>query len=296
MCFCIFNSILRGIYMERKLNSFVVSVFVICLLCLSFLPLCLLWGAYVNHGARRSADLPKSTSPTDVDVDSTRESCILLETHDRGTEYIDKIIFLGESTTYGLWRYGVLSEGLETTRVWTGATEANGVLQCAGTLSLSPTIDQTLIYYPREKNALTISQAIEKERPEYIVITLGLNNGASYYSEDQFKQCYRILLNAVKLASSQDTKILLQSVFPVAKTCQISAYTPQRIQLCNSWIVDLAAEYELKYLDTFTSLSDENGYLLSEYDNGGDGIHLNENGLNQVLLYIRTHGYPEDEI
>ena len=141
--------------------------------------------------------------------------------------------------------------------------------------------------------ALTVSQAIAKKQPEFLVITLGLNNGASYYTEDQFKQCYRMLLNSV-IDTSKDVKIILQSLFPVARTCKVSAYTPERIALCNTWIRDLAAEYEVKYLDTVSVLSDEDGYLIPEYDNGGDGIHLNEIGLSAVLQYIRTHGYSEE--
>ena len=86
----------------------------------------------------------------------------------------------------------------------------------------------------------------------------------------------------------------MQSLFPVSRACKISAYTPQRIALCNEWIRDLAAEYELKYLDTASILLDAEGYLIPEYDNGGDGIHLNKQGLSAVLKYIQTHGHPKE--
>ena len=86
---------------------------------------------------------------------------------------------------------------------------------------------------------------------------------------------------------------MLQSLFPVAKSCKIASYTPERIALCNTWIRDLAVEYGIKYLDTASILSDAEGYLFAEYDNGGDGIHLNELGLQAVLRYIRTHPHPE---
>ena len=153
--------------------------------------------------------------------------------------------------------------------------------------------NQTKIYDPETGNAVTIAEAISSKNPEYLIITLGLNNGASYYSEDQFKQCYRILLNSVFEASSE-TVVILQSLFPVAEACKISVYTPERLSLCNSWICDLATEYGIKYLDTFSILSNEQGYLKPEYDNGGDGIHLNAEGLQAVVQYIRTHGYCEE--
>ncbi len=223
----------------------------------------------------------------------TVQATTLPETQDLGQEYIQRITFLGESTTYGLWHYGVLKEGKASTQVWTGATVQNGRVCCSGTLSLSPSITSTKIFYPSTGEALTVSEALSRKVPEILVITLGLNNGASYYTEDMFKQCYRMLLNSAK-AASPNTVILLGALFPVAKTCQIEAYTPERIRLCNTWIQELALEYELGYLDTFSTLSDAEGYLKPEYDNGGDGIHLNREGLEAVLRYIRTHGLSEE--
>lgn len=218
---------------------------------------------------------------------------LLPKTEDLGEEYLNKITFLGESTTYGLWHYGVLKDGKNSTQVWTGATVQNGKVCCSGTLSLSPSITSTRIFYPSTGEALTVSEALLRKEPEILIITLGLNNGASYYTEDTFKQCYRMLLNETK-SVSPSTKILLQSLFPVAKTCKIDAYTPERIRLCNAWIADLAHEYGLGYLDTHSALSDADGYLIETYDNGGDGIHLNREGLEVVLHYIRTHGLSEE--
>lgn len=219
----------------------------------------------------------------------------LPESEDMGDGYLEKITFLGESTTYGFWHYGVLKDGKNSTQVWTGATVQNGKVCCSGTLSLSPSITKTKIFFPDSAEALTISEALDRTKPEILVITLGLNNGASYYTEDMFKECYRMLLNSVK-STSPNTTVLLGSLFPVAKNCQIGAYTPERIQLCNTWIHDLALEYELGYLNTYSVLSDAEGYLRPEYDNGGDGIHLNREGLETVLNYIRTHGHSKEKI
>lgn len=218
---------------------------------------------------------------------------LLEKSEDFGQEYIDKIIFLGESTTYGLQKYAVLSDGLDTKQVWTGATISNNQAVSSGTLSLSPSIADTRIFFPDTKQAVTIGEAVKLKNPEYLIITLGLNNGASYYTEEKFKSCYRILIDSVK-CSSGSTKIILQSLFPVASYCGINAYTPSRISECNKWIYELAEEYDIKYLNTFEVLADENGYMKIEYDNGGDGIHLNAIGLKAVLEYIKSHGYRED--
>ena len=280
--------------MEKKLNSFILSVFTILLLSLTLLPLFLCLGKISGSKQLQAIDLSRADGLADTAAECNSDSCVLSETVDAGDEYIRKIIFLGESTTYGLQRYGLLPDGEATTQVWTGATCTDGSVRCAGTLSLSPTINQTRLYYPDDGTAQTIYDALQKKQPEYLVVTLGLNNGASYYSEDEFKQCYRILLNTIVGASAQ-TNVILQSLFPVAEACKISAYTPERIALCNSWLKDLATEYRLKYLDTASVLSVANGYLLYDYDNGGDGIHLNEAGLQAVLQYVRTHAHPGEQ-
>lgn len=244
--------------------------------------------SFLPETAINKEDTPLHSREVRVNID--RGDPTLNECADLGREYIDKIVFLGESTTYGLERYGLVPKS----QVWTGATYSNGSATSAGTLSLSPSIDKTKIYYSDTGEALTVGEALLRKRPEYLVITLGLNNGASYYTEDEFKECYRILLNEV-LGTSESTTVILQSLFPVADVCRIKAYTPERIRLCNTWIRDLASEYGLYYLDTISALSNENGYLRSEYENGGDGIHLNGTGLEVVLTYIRTHGIQDPQ-
>lgn len=274
--------------MEKKLNSFILSVFTIFVLSFTLLPLFLCLGK-----VEQSRKLREEAS-AEMRALAEQDDPILGQTEDLGDAYVRKLVFLGESTTYGLLQYGVLPDGKNTNQVWTGASCINGSVRCAGTLSLSPSIVATPLYYPEESSALNVTEALKKKSPEYLVITLGLNNGASYYSEDEFKQCYRTLLNAI-LDASPSVKIILQSLFPVAKTCKISAYTPERLALCNVWILDLAREYGLKYLDTASVLTDEDGYLFPQYDNGGDGIHLNGEGLLAVVQYIRTHAHPGAE-
>lgn len=281
--------------MEKKQHTFILSTFMISLLSLVLLPLFMCLGKIDQSKQLQLKQAERKDGRGEISVDADQNDCVLSDTEDLGEAYIRKLVFLGESTTYGLQRYGVLPDGKNTLQVWTGASCADGSVKSAGTLSLSPVIAETKLFYPENQNALTISEALCTKKPEYLVITLGLNNGASYYTEDEFKQCYRILLNAA-VSASPDTTLILQSIFPVARTCKIAAYTPEKITLCNSWISDIAKEYGIKYLDTASALCDQDGYLLPQYDNGGDGIHLNESGLNEVLRYIRTHGHPKEVI
>ena len=264
--------------MEKKQGTFFICLLVIVTGFSLLISLFMLYGVLMK---KQNYNVEAETAAVSVTLDVTE---------DFGNEYIDKIIFLGESTTYGLQRYGVLSGGTDTKQVWTGATTKNGKVVSSGTLSLSPNIDRTKIFYPENNLAISISEAVKKSSPEYLIITLGLNNGASYYSEDEFKNCYRILLNSI-FSVGTETRVILQSLFPVSRNCSIKAYSPERIKICNNWIYDIAEEYGIKYLNTYETLADTQGYLLPMYDNGGDGIHLNEVGLVAVIDYIRCHGY-----
>lgn len=234
------------------------------------------------------ADLPTSTTPN--------TSAVLKESADMGQAYIDSIIFLGDSTTYHMINRGVLKDGKNTMQVWSGADEESGKPTASGTLTLDSKITSTHIYYPKTGEALTIAEAIAKEKPQYLVITLGVN-GISFVKDmsnpKSFVASYGKLIDAVKAASPQ-TKIMLQSIFPVtaAYDQKNNGITNERIDTANTWIMQLAAEKGCGYLDTASVLKNQNGTMIEIYD-AGDGVHMTADAYKAVVQYIRTHGYTE---
>ena len=152
-------------------------------------------------------EAPSTNTPqTTLDYLSLYPDTVLTETADAGQAYIDKIVFLGDSTTYGLRAYKMLAGGKDTTQVWTPKT---------GTLTLSQASFATIVY-PETDEELTIADAVAKKKPEYLVITLGVN-GVAFMKEDYFKSEYKKIIDSVQTASP-DTKIICQSIFPVAKS------------------------------------------------------------------------------
>jgi lysophospholipase L1-like esterase/uncharacterized membrane protein len=240
------------------------------------------------------AALATSTAGPDDTSGPATNPAYLGPTEDYGQDYIDKIIFVGDSTTYHLVSYTVLSGGRDTKQVWVPIFEENG--SKLPTLSLDINIAQVQINYPRTGEKMTIPEAAAREKPEYMVITLGINNGVPCLGEDEFKRCYRKLLDAL-IAASPDTKIMLQSIFPVSSdySQKTPSITNEKIDRANVWVTDLALEYEkhgVKFLDTNPILKDSTGCLNAAYSNG-DGLHLNKIGYEKVLTFIRTHGYPK---
>ena len=228
-----------------------------------------------------------TTSPIDgtssIQTGVTVSPVRLEQTEDYGQEYLDKIIFVGDSTTYGLKHYSMLSGGKNTKQVWVPAS---------GTYSLNALVTTYKIVYPETGEEMTVAEAAALAKPEYMIITLGINYGVPYCGETEFKKYYRMLLDDVTTASPE-TKIILQSIYPVATNNEIKDITNDKIDLANTWIEQLAEEYELKYLDTNSVLKGDDGYLPLTYQNG-DGLHLLERGFDVVLNNIRTHGYPQN--
>ena len=209
-------------------------------------------------------------------------SVVLDETPDYGQSYIDSIIFLGDSTTAHMRSRGVLTGGTETKQVWSGENN---------TLNLDYNIDTTTIVYPETGEKITIGQAASLKKPEYMVITMGINNGVAYCTETQFKSYYQKLIDTI-LENSPGTKIMLQSIFPVSaqKEKDTPSLANSRIDAANVWVKEIAEQNNLRYLETATILKDATGALKPEYDNG-DGLHLTADGYRALLEYIRTHGY-----
>lgn len=231
--------------------------------------------------SKRLAD-PPTPEPTEIPTteptpEPTPPPTVLGQTEDMGQDYIDRFVFLGDSTTYGLAYYDVLPH----TQVWTPAS---------GTLTLNNWAVESLDYYDGQggSQSLSIEDAVACRQPEYLLITLGLN-GISFLNEDEFKDYYTALVQAVQ-TTSPSTKIICNSIYPVIDAQVSSDIGNDRINAANGWIEAVAAETGTRYLNTHDVLTDESGGLRAEYCNG-DGIHLNPDGFDAVLQNVRTHGY-----
>ena len=220
--------------------------------------------------------LPEETStPGVVSTPATSTETRLGETNDMGQEYVDKFVFLGDSTTYGLGFYDAVSDS----QVW---TPANGTL----TLNLWST---ATIVYPEDKSELSIKDAVTQKQPEYMLITLGVN-GVSFMKEEYFIKEYTSLVLAIKDASP-NTKIILNSIYPVSASYpEKNGITNAKIDTANTWVERIASSTGVKYLDSESVIKDTNGAMPDNLSND-KALHLNADGCKLVIDYLRTHGY-----
>lgn len=220
-----------------------------------------------------------SPEPTDTTPPATitAETVELQQTEDMGEAYLDKFVFLGDSTTNGLSYY----EMVEPTQVWCPSN---------GTFSL---FNQSIIRirYPQTGEELTIPEILSRKQPEYLLITLGIN-GISSMDENYFKSEYKSLISTIQ-AASPDTKIIVNSMYPLCASYDTSSgINMDKVRAGNEWLKALSVEAGVYFVNTYSALVDSTGFMPEAYTNG-DGLHLNPTSFELVLSYLRTHGYPQ---
>lgn len=270
---------------------------------LSCLIICMIVLAIICAGSGIALAIVKATAPeaeseNETDLQDTQAgveiitpsiSHIMEETADFGMEYIDKMIFFGESTTSHLVNRAVLSGGKDTTQVWS---------ESSGTRSLSSKITSQIISTPENVKGLTVIEACKQEKPQFIVLSFGLNGITQFINDKQsYIGAYTVLINSIKEASPS-TRIILQSVYPISETndtFSVDGLTVDRyILTLNSWLIELASTHEnVRYCDTASVLRNELNALIPSYD-AGDGVHLTKQAYEKILMYLRTHGWMEE--
>lgn len=223
---------------------------------------------------------PVSTTPDRIPVTYNAELLggVALPEGETPDGYVDKLVFYGDSTTYGMKAYKVFGSR-DTKQVWTPKS---------GTLALFRAATD-LVYDPNTDTELSLHDICAQNKPQILIVTLGVN-GVAFMDRDYFKTEYQKVIDIITTASP-DTVLILQSIYPVARSYEKqSSINNEKIQAANEWIVELASENQLPYLNTYSALVGEDGYLPETYQNG-DGMHFNEVGFGVVMQYIKTHPY-----
>ena len=193
----------------------------------------------------------------------------------------DGVFFFGESTTAHLARTGgVLCQMPLCRRVFRDA----GGTRTLDRRTLHSPVDHILPDGTRVTRP--VSEAVAAEQPRVLVLSFGIN-GLLDFSEhpDRFLANYRRLIEGFH-ALSPDTRMLLQSVYPVGENKVFSLECKalnQKIDTLNDRVRDLAESIPYaEYRNTAVLLKDRDGMLCREYDIG-DGIHLTNQAYEKIL-------------
>ena len=211
-----------------------------------------------------------TTTPPNKPVDTPNVDDVILRLgKDAGQEYLDKLYFVGDSTTYHFFKGGI--------------DRSHILVPESLTLKLSSDILTLTVGY----TGLTIPEAIKEVGAEIVIITIGVN-GADSFTEAKYKSYYKKLLTAI-MEQSPDTDIILQSVFPVTKeySDRDIGITNPGIDQLNEWVKEIALDLGLHYLDTQSILKNEFGAQIESY-NEEDGVHMNAQRCQRHPLRARN--------
>ncbi|MBQ8075435.1 MAG: SGNH/GDSL hydrolase family protein [Oscillospiraceae bacterium] len=200
---------------------------------------------------------------------------LLGETADGGDSYVNRMVFLVDSTYIGLRDLGLINSN----QVWGSPT---------GSLKME-NLPNAVIRYPNDGSEISPVSAAMISKPDIMVIAIG-EDGLANVDENTFITYYDNLVNEIKSASP-DTLIIccgLPSIIPGYNGSD--GLTVTRISDGNDWVQLVCRDTQSYFLNVQEDLS-ESVQLYARYASS-NGKTLNRAGLEVFLRYLRTHAIP----
>lgn len=120
--------------------------------------------------------------------------------------------------------------------------------------------------------------------PKVVVILAGTNDLAGNTGPMSFEAIEDNLISMAELAKTNSIKVVLASILPISDYEQrdgkpiirSTQRPPEKIKALNEWMKAYAAQNKLTYLDYYSAMIDEKGFLKDELSE--DGLHPNAKG------------------
>ncbi len=121
-------------------------------------------------------------------------------------------------------------------------------------------------------------------KPKVVVILAGTNDIAGNTGPTTLEAIEDNLSSMAELARLQHIRVVFSSLLPVSDyemrdgkpITQTIRRPPEQVKALNTWMKDYAAKNHLIYLEYYSAMIDEKGYLKDELSN--DGLHPNASG------------------
>ena len=227
--------------------------------------------------AMESAEPVETPAPNPIEkIDSP---AALAQTDPASGDYVNTMYFLGDAALKLLNDETLLAGSEKDQQVW---CPESGVMD----LNLLSTVT---FLSPVTGNNAPFGDIAFVNRPATMVLLPSTDN-ANMITEPALKAAIKDVVTAIQ-AESPETKIILSSLTPVARSYQHDDITFEVINRVNKWIAEAAVENNVKYLDAAFDLAGTDGFLPENFQNG-DGMHLSADGLKAWFNCVRTHVYP----
>lgn len=186
--------------------------------------------------------------------------------------YFDDVLFIGDSLTQG---FQVYTSGISNASyaAYIGAgprTFIEGTVTNINGETVKP-IDEILAANPKK-----------------VYILLG-TNAMETLTDEAFLEYYGRFLEFLVPQLPEDTVYYIEAIPPVTQAKAADEnFTLERIQGVNEKLALLAYQHGMYYLDLYSALCGEDGYLKAEYA-ADDGLHLNNEGYSAWRELLITH-------
>ncbi|MCD7822856.1 MAG: GDSL-type esterase/lipase family protein [Oscillospiraceae bacterium] len=193
------------------------------------------------------------------------------ESEARTSDYLDSCVFIGDSITYGLSSYGLVSS-------------SNVYASVSMSIAKIETEEIETQY-----GTMTVLDALEESEPENIYVMLG-TSGAAWLSVDDMYDYFTSFMKKL-ISKCPDSEIYIISVPPVTSDKETSVETPisnSDLDSFNELLLEYANSKLVHYLDMNSYLKGGGSSLPSSYAEN-DGVHLKYSTYELFIDYILTH-------
>lgn len=187
------------------------------------------------------------------------------------SDYLDSCVFIGDSITYGLSSYGLVS---------------SSSVYASVSMSIAKVETEEI---ETQYGTMTVIEALKESEPENIYVMLG-TNGAAWLSVDEMYDYFTAFMKKLRNACS-DSEIYIISVPPVTSDKETSVEAPilnSDLDSFNELLLEYANTNSLHYIDINSYLKDGGSSLPSSYAEN-DGVHLKYSTYELFINYILTH-------
>ena len=187
--------------------------------------------------------------------------------------YFADAAFLGNSLMEGLHLFGGLQDGAFYSGTSASVVSVSAVKDCKDQYGAPSTMLHALL---------------EKQYKKIFVL-FGINELG--FQKDAFIDIYADLLGDIA-AGEPDAEIYIFSLTPITqkRSDAEELFTRARIEEFNEAIAQMAERGGWHYMDLYTAMADENGWL-PEADASKDGIHFNGPKYAQWVDFLKTYPY-----
>ena len=233
-------------------------------------------GAWKTDPATKPA--PTSTQPASASVPEKLDPDrfdLSKDSHPPVAEsYFDDVLFVGDSVISGLEIYGIIPQA---DYLWS--------------VGITPQGACTSEEFPASsgESVTMLDAMVDRERqPSKIYFMLGMN-GIKWLPPESMISSYADIIDYAKAAFPQAT-IYVQSLTPTAEDvyATIPGIDKENIGIFNAALRDVALSKEVYYLDIYSALCNEDGYLPEEVSSD-DGYHFSPSHYQRWYAYLRTH-------